>query len=52
MYRDGRYSDIPLKISEDRRLSVHRVALALLGLTLKLFSGKIGTMERKKKIHD
>ena len=49
MYRDGRYSDIPLKISEDGRLSVHRVALALLSLTLKPFSGKIGTMERKKK---
>lgn len=52
MYRDGRYSDIPLKISEDGRLSVHRVALALLSLTLKPFSGKIGTMERKKKIYD
>lgn len=28
MYKDGRYSDVTLKISQDRRLSVHRVVLA------------------------
>ena len=40
MYKDGRYSDVILKISEDRQLSVHRVVLAFFSPYFEALFGK------------
>ena len=50
MYKDGRYSDVTLKISEDRRLSVHRVVLASFSPYFEALFGKNWDDGEKKEI--
>ena len=50
MYKDGRYSDVTLKISEDRRLSVHRVVLASFSPYFGALFGKNWADGEKKEI--
>ena len=40
MYKDGRYSDVTLKISEDRRLSAHRIVMAFFSPYFEALFGK------------
>ena len=49
-YKDGRYSDVTLKISEDRRLSAHRVVLASFSPYFEALFGKNWADGEKKEI--
>ena len=50
MYKDGRYSDVTLKISQDRRLSVHRVVLASFSPYFEALFGKNWDDGEKKEV--